>query len=230
MNSHHLSTTHHVSRVDAPCLLHGGIGLCLGVGMLMAGMFHSGDAQLMKVLLQPVFHGQEPRELPVMLQVLLSVICSFGLAFVVLDSAGTWRRIVLGVTAVVVILAMVPTLAVWNIYFSPFLPVVTVFWVWFFCMMYVRHHLMPCEVGRHAAAPQSILTVSSAYKQPAVAVLNEEVAPVMASQAKVKVDLPAANPTLTPKLAPEEIHPTGDDDPELLKYRPKEIRKEKVSG
>jgi hypothetical protein len=58
----------------------------------------------------------------------------------------------MGVSVLVLVLAMVPSLAVWHIYFSPFLTLVGVFWAWFFTLMYANHHLMPCEVT-HAHQP-----------------------------------------------------------------------------
>lgn len=74
-----------------------------------------------------------------------SAVFCYGIAYAVLDSAGLWRRIVLGITAVVLTLAMVPAFAVWDIYFSPFVQLVGVFWSWFCVVLYTQHHQMPCD-------------------------------------------------------------------------------------
>jgi len=144
---HHSSADIPISRVDGPCLLHGSVGVAVAIVLQWVGMFDKGDARLMDALLKPVFHGQMPEFLSFPLQILITAVFCYGLAFAVLDTAGTGKRIGLGITVLMLVLTMVPTLAVWNIYFPPFLPVVGVFWTWFCCMMYVSHHVMPCEVA-----------------------------------------------------------------------------------
>jgi hypothetical protein len=145
MSSHHQNHVVPAGRVDGPGLLYGGVGLALALAMQMLGLFMRGDGRLKQALLEPVFRGQLPDVLTTPALVIIAAVLCWGLAFAVLDSAGTWRRIVLGVTMVVIVLAMVPTFAVWNVYFSPFLPLVGVFWTWFCTMMYVNHHAMPCD-------------------------------------------------------------------------------------
>lgn len=135
--------------MDGPGLLYGGVGLALAITMHVVGLFKSGNSRLLDALLGSVFHGVAPNTLSVPFLVIISAVFCFGLAFAVLDTAGTWRRVVLGVTAFVLVFAMVPTFAVWQIYFSPFLPVVALFWTWFCTMMYANHHVMPCEAGNH---------------------------------------------------------------------------------
>lgn len=136
----------HVSRVDAPCLFHGTLGVSIAIVMQMMGVFRAGDDRLMAVLLKPVFHGQTPEGVSLLVQVMVCAVFCYGSAFVVLDTVGVWRRVVIGVSVFVLIVAMVPTLSVWSIYFSPFLTIVGVFWTWFFTLMYASHHVMPCEV------------------------------------------------------------------------------------
>jgi len=162
MNFHHEPPSHeHVSRVDAPCLFHGTVGVCIGVLMQLVGLFQSGDRWLISLFLDPVFQGEMPHEVPVLWLVVVAAVFSYALAFFVLDIAGVTRRVMVGITVLVLVLAIQPALAVWGIYFSPFLPVVAVFWSWFFSMMYANHHLMPCDVVhvhheevRHHVAPE----------------------------------------------------------------------------
>lgn len=206
-----------VSRVDVPCLLYGSVGVCLAMAIHAIGLFKASDERLLGLLLGPLFHGEVPQTLPMPVQLLGLIVFCYGLAFAVLDSPASWRRVLIGFTVLVLVLAMVPSLAVWNIYFSPFLLLVGVFWTWFCTMMYVSHHLMPCEV---TAAPASILAVSSAYKQP---VSVDSVAHPKAVEAVEQVD--------TLKLVEK---PKEAVDDSLEKYRPKkdgsEQGKEKVCG
>lgn len=147
----------HVSRVDAPCLLHGTIGLCIGILMQLSGLFEQPDAQLLSVMLKPVFQGEMPYVIPVLWLGVIGALFSYGLAFAILDTAGTLKRVMLGVTVLVLVLAIQPTLAVWHLYFSPFLPVVSVFWTWFFTMLYVNHHVMPCELGAFSEEDHTVM-------------------------------------------------------------------------
>ena len=160
-------------------MLYGTVGVCLALAMHAVGLLKRGDDWLLGILLGPVFHGQLPSVLSLPVLILVAAVFCFGLAFVVLDTVGTGRRVLIGVTVLVLVLAMVPTLAVWNIYFSPFLIVVGMFWSWFCTMMYVSQHLMPCEAAHAAHIPPSILTVSSAYKTPPVSEKKEEVKVVL---------------------------------------------------
>ncbi len=153
-------------------MLYGTVGVGLALAMQAVGLLKRGDDWLLGGLLGPVFHSQMPSVLSLPVLILVTAVFCFGLAFVILDTVGTGRRTLIGVTLLVLVLAMVPTMAVWNIYFSPFLIIVGLFWSWFCTMMYVSQHLMPCEA---AHIPPSILTVSSAYKTPPVSEEKKEV-------------------------------------------------------
>ena len=147
MRSHpqHSTAAFPAGRVDVPGLLYGSIGLGLGVALQWMGACRRADGWLFGKLHEPLFHG-EGVELPAMqLSILVAALFCYGVAFAVLDSAAMWRKIVLGITAVVLSLAMVPAFAVWGVYFSPFLQVVAVFWSWFCVVLYTQHHHMPCD-------------------------------------------------------------------------------------
>lgn len=143
-NQHRQSTAR--GRVDGPALLCGAVGLIVAVVMFWVGLLGKGDLRILNLLHQPVFRGGEPDILSTAALVVLTVLFCFGLAFALLDSPGTWRRVVLGFTVLVLVVAMVPTLAVWNVYFPPMMTLVGVFWTWFGSMIYVSHHQMPCDV------------------------------------------------------------------------------------
>ncbi len=130
-----------------PGLLFGAAGLVLAVAMQWVGLYSRANTRLESWLLESVFRGELPAIVSLPVLILVTAVCCFGLAYAVLDSPGGWRRLILGITVLVLLFAMVPTLAVWHIYFPPFLPVVGVFWTWFCTMMYVNHHVMPCDMA-----------------------------------------------------------------------------------
>jgi len=179
--NHKQETIDPISRVDAPCLFHGTLGVCVGIFLQLIGMFQKGDGRLMDLLLNRVFSGEAPEVMQLPWLVLLSAVFCYALAFVVLDTYGTWRRVVLGVTVIVLILCMVPTLAVWNIYFSPFLPVVSVFWAWFSTLMYASHHRMPCDV-MHGFETNRFKTANAPDVEKEVVVKKEKKTPVDINQ------------------------------------------------
>jgi len=190
--------------VDGPGLLYGGVGVALAMTMQMVGLFKQGDARLKKWLLEPVFHGDMPDTLVTPALLVITVVFCLGLAFAILDSAGTWRRVVLGITMVVITIAMVPTFAVWQVYFSPFVLLVGVFWTWFCTMMYVNHHVMPCD------SLNAKLSLNSKSQTP-----NTNV--VAAKQ-------PVVEKEVEQKIAPVVKKNPKDSD---AKYKPKE---KKVDG
>lgn len=136
-----------VGRLNMPALLYGSVGLLLSYALHWIGMFKRADALLLESMSKPLFHegvADQPTMLSVM--VVAAVFC-YGIAFAVLDSPSVWRRVLLGITAMILTVAMVPTFAVWNIYFSPFVQLVGVFWSWFCVVIYTQHHRMPCDSG-----------------------------------------------------------------------------------
>ena len=111
-----------------PALLYGSVGLLLSYALHWSGMFKRVDALLLETMSNPFFHegvAAQPTMLSVM--VVAGVFC-YGIAFAVLDSPSVWRRVLLGITAMILTVAMVPAFAVWSIYFSPFVQLVGVFW------------------------------------------------------------------------------------------------------
>lgn len=134
-----------VGRVDVPGVLYGSIGLALSFALHWAGVLRRADAWLFDLLHGPLFHDGVPDLAPVPLVIACAAAFCYGVAFAVLDSAALWRRIVLGVTAAVLTLAMVPAFAVWNVYFSPVVQLIGVFWSWFCVTIYTQHHQMPCD-------------------------------------------------------------------------------------
>jgi len=206
MNFHHTPVpSDHVSRVDAPCLFHGTVGVCIGVLMQLIGLFQHADDRLVSFLLNPVFQGEMPESLSVWLLAVVAAVFSYALAFAVLDSHGSLRRVMLGVTVLILVLAIQPTLAVWNIYFSPFLPIVSVFWAWFFSVMYANHHVMPCDL---AHLPQSSAPNHLGHQESVTPIVVKEMPEKKV--AKVKVEASVNDPN--------------------AKYKPQNLTKEKADG
>ena len=147
MRSQNQKYTNHLplGRVDIPGMLYGSVGVVLSFTLYWLGVFKRADSWLFDFLHKPLFHEGVPELLSMVIMATVAAVFCYGVAFSVLGSAGLWRKIVLGVTAIVLTLAMVPAFAVWNIYCSPVLQLVGVFWSWFCVVIYTQHHQMPCD-------------------------------------------------------------------------------------
>ena len=153
MNHPHQAAQHYPpGRVASSCMLYGAVSMALALAMHLVGLFKQGDVILKQSLaaLTSDFYTVVVSD---SLLFLVAALFSFGIAFAVLDSPATWRRVVLGLTAFVVLLAMVPVCALWQIYFSPFFVGVAYFWAWFCTMMYASQHVMPCEYHEGGQGP-----------------------------------------------------------------------------
>lgn len=144
-DSQHTTVVLPDGRVDVPGLLYGSVGLALGIALQWMGAFKRADGWIYEWLNKPLFRDSAPELPTIQLTTLIAAVFCYGLAFAVLDSVGMWRKVVLGVTAMVLTLAMVPAFAVWNVYFSPVLQITGVFWSWFCVVLYAQHHRMPCD-------------------------------------------------------------------------------------
>ncbi|MGB2560347.1 MAG: hypothetical protein ACPIG6_07115 [Akkermansiaceae bacterium] len=151
---HHTAQPFPPGRVSSSCILYGGMGMVLAVALQWLGMFKLGDVWL-RQFLASVLVDSQLFVAPVSVTYAVATVFAFGIAFAVLDSPATWRRIVLGLSGFVLLLATVPVCALWHVYFSPFPVVIAYFWAWFCSMMYVSQHRMPCEAAMVGHAPQS---------------------------------------------------------------------------
>ena len=145
-----MSHKHHKSailpgRVGSSTLLYGSLGVIVAGVLYWIGLLGKGDQGVLDLILQSIFRGALPAEFGFPVLVSITTIFCYGIAFAVLDSAGTWRRVLLGLTVIILIVALVPTLALWEIYFPPMMSLVGVFWTWFISIIYANHHQMPCD-------------------------------------------------------------------------------------
>ena len=132
-------------KVGVSTLLYGALGLLVAGALDWVGLLGKGDQRILDFIFEPVFRGVVNMEFGIAVTLPLTGVLCFGLAFSVLDSGGMWRRFLLGLTVAVLVLALVPTLALWGIYFPPMVCLVGIFWTWFTSIIYAGHHQMPCD-------------------------------------------------------------------------------------
>ena len=77
--------------------------------------------------------------------ILITTFTSFGLIFAILSTPSAGRRLVLGFSALLLTIALIPAFAVWGILWKPFGGILAVLWSWVSASIYTATHRMPCE-------------------------------------------------------------------------------------
>lgn len=146
MVSHHKQNAPE-GHVAGPAVTFVGISVLLALMLQFTGLLKPMNAAVLSLIQKPIFNGETPKMLDWPTLAIVACAFSLGVAFAVLDTPGKWRRFLLGLTALVIVIVFVPSLGVWGIYFPPALTLIALFWTWFCCVMYANHHLMPCDLG-----------------------------------------------------------------------------------
>ena len=204
-------------RVDSSALLCGGLGLLLSGLLYWLGLLGKGDLKILDLFGGAVFREVVPSVLDTPALVVITALCCFGLALAMLDSCGVWRKLVLGVTLMVLVLALVPTLAVWNIYFAPMMSLVGIFWTWFAGVIYASHYQMPCDIPvESVAVVESAVTGSEVFDEMPLAGPESVVASPEILDVLDEMPLGVAEVKEVEKI---EVKQMSDVD---AKYKPKE--------
>ncbi|MBK1790471.1 hypothetical protein [Persicirhabdus sediminis] len=133
-------------KIAGPGFLFGLVGMLLASGLHLLGLFGRLNSQLDEVFATGPLGQIDLQRLPVSVEMMVASVLAMGLSYAVLDSARAWRRVLLGITLIILIGTMVPVFALWGILYSPFLTLTAVLWSWFCSKMYTMYHIMPCEI------------------------------------------------------------------------------------
>jgi hypothetical protein len=77
---------------------------------------------------------------------LIGLVSVFALVAAILGTPGGLRRTIIGLSGLILSLALIPTFAVWGIFWKPFGMTLGILWAWFSSFLYARTHRMPCDV------------------------------------------------------------------------------------
>ncbi len=143
-------------HVAGPLLIFGSVSLVLGFAVEFLGIFAGAEQSLQErwKSTEMVFRGSLGAASPVGL--LFGAAVSYGLVGAILGTPGIGRRMILGFSALVLGLALMPVLAVWGIFWKPFGLSFMILWAWFSAMIYASRHAMPCEGWIATDAPNVI--------------------------------------------------------------------------
>lgn len=126
----------------------GSLALVLAAGLAALGLTERADALIAGLLghaLQNDRLAGFPKALPELGRWCGTALIGYGLALAMLGVPGTWRRIVLWLTTLVLVAAWAPVLALAAHAPEIATPLVVALWSGGCCLVYVRSHRMPCD-------------------------------------------------------------------------------------
>lgn len=160
MPSHHKPA----GQIPVPLFVFGAVALLLGVMTEILGVFDGATTSLRGVWESGNIALTQTAGVPDLSGILVTAAASFGLAGAVLMTPGYGRRVILGVSALALTIALFPAFAVWGIFWKPFGMSLAIFWSWFSSFLYACAHQMPCE-GIHGDAAQNVIPLSGEHPQ-----------------------------------------------------------------
>ena len=128
----------------APAAAIGSLSILLAVGLSALGILDQVDL----VISHLVSRGKAeefPKSLPEWSVWLVTLAFAFGLSFAMLSVAGTWRRIVLWITSVVLVAAWAPVLILAAHAPDFGAPFIATLWSGICALVYASKHRMPCD-------------------------------------------------------------------------------------
>jgi len=79
----------------------------------------------------------------------IALVLSVLMAYVVLDTSGKAKRVLIGLVSLILVAMFSPLLMLWGVFCVPVVVFVAVLFAWLFSFVYAGQHTMPCDVGRH---------------------------------------------------------------------------------
>ena len=146
-----------VGHVLLPLFVFGAVSLLLGTATEVMGVFNGATEALRGWWRSGGLEIQGEMGLPGPVGLLITGLASFALAGAILGTPGGGRRVVLGLSAFLLSLGLIPAFAVWGIFWKPFGMLLAVIWSWFSAVVYAGRHGMPCEFEGGSEAGNVIL-------------------------------------------------------------------------
>ena len=139
------SHPHPEGHVLVPAAAIGALSILLVVGLSALRILDRVDL-LIATLVSNGKAGGFPNALPEWTVWLATVIFAFWLAFAILSVAGTWRRVVLWITTLVLVAGWAPVLSLAARSPDIGAPFIAVLWAGVCALVYAGNHRMACDV------------------------------------------------------------------------------------
>lgn len=138
-----------VRHVSVTACLIGLLSILLAAGLKMLGILGRVDLMVASMTAQ----GKEqdfPKTLPPALVWLVAFGLAVGIAFAILHVPGTWRRVMLWLTALVLVAGWAPVLSLAAHFPAVGAPWIATLWSGVCALVYAGNHRMPCDHVPHA--------------------------------------------------------------------------------
>jgi hypothetical protein len=131
-----------LGTVGGPCFL---IGVLAFTVSLVLGLLKFLDQLDAWILLKISVLGIPRYEISYVVLIIVTTVISYGVSLSMLSSPMMWRRVVIWLCAMLLIVSSVPVLALIRLSFSLSVPLTACFWSGFCALVYASRHTMPCE-------------------------------------------------------------------------------------
>lgn len=135
---------HPVGHVLFPAAAIGSLSVLLAVGLSLLGIMARVDRVISMLMAQGKQAGF-PKALPEWTLWLATLVFAYGLAFALLSVPGTWRRLVLWITALVLVAGWAPVLSLAAHAPQVSAPFIAVLWSGVCALVYAENHQMGCD-------------------------------------------------------------------------------------
>ncbi|MFT3989856.1 MAG: hypothetical protein QM680_00460 [Luteolibacter sp.] len=131
-------------HVVGPVFATGSLGVALAGGLFALGVISRLNDRVAGLLEQSGVH-HFPRELPPWSVWLATAVIAYGLAAVILEVPCAWRRAILWVTTVLLVLGWAPVLGLAAHQPEISMPLVAALWSGLCALVYAKNHRMPVD-------------------------------------------------------------------------------------
>lgn len=150
---------HHHGNPVAAAAVVGSCSLTLVLVLRLAGFLPVGDGALREALLAGGFGIAAEPSGTAWWVLLPSALGAYGLAWILFETPGQLRRVLLLVTVVVLAVMAAVVLGLWGIFWSPLSFLGAVAWSGFCAMLWARNHPMPCERVEEVG-PRKVISIT----------------------------------------------------------------------
>lgn len=126
-------------------LVLGAVSLLLAMAVDGLRIFSTGESALRAVLETGGFVFARELGLRSVSGMILGLVACFGMVAMVLGSPGTMRRVMLGLSLMILVAMLLPVFAAWGIFWQPLSLLLGVLWAFLSSLLYADRHRMPCE-------------------------------------------------------------------------------------
>lgn len=135
-----------MGTIGVPSLFCAITGTVLSVSVDMMGYLQKASEWLARFWEQDPYFLVEPIVLQREAEWVITFVVCWLVAALTLGSLGTWRRMMVGLMVIVVLLGFAPTLMLWGILWLPWMYLIALIWTWACALIYGAQHQMPGEV------------------------------------------------------------------------------------